>query len=315
MERHVSRRRALTLALAPVALSALPAPLRAQSSVVRCSTTGATVFAQPFLAQDLGYYRRAGIDVDISQFAGGALTITAVLTGNADIGITTPTQLGSAFSHDLPVRMIGFSAVWDPRARSTGLYIARDSTLRDAKSLEGKTVGVNALNSTNFLGVAAWLSQNGADPTKVRVIEVPFGEIAATLNRGTIDAGVLTEPFILAAKDDIRALSPRVFDSLGSRWSISCWFSRLDYIRANPALIKRLMDIAYESAKFVNAHRDQGDPILAKYAKLPVETIAAIPPIRFAEGPDPAGSRAELDYAFKYKMFARPVTIEELMAT
>jgi NitT/TauT family transport system substrate-binding protein len=313
MSRFVSRRRALAVSLAPAVLAFVPRELRAQAVAVRCATTGSTVFAQPYLAQDLGYYSRAGLNVDVSQFAGGALTITAVLTGNADIGITTPTQLGSPFSHDLPVRMIGFSAMWDPSARSTGLYIARDSPLRDAKGLEGKTVAVNALNSTNFLGVAAWLSQNGADPAKVKTVEIPFAEIAAALKRGTIDAGVLTEPFIGAAKDDVRTLSPRVFDSLGLHYAVSVWFSRVDYIRANPALIKRLMDIAYESGKFVNAHRDQANPILAKVAKMPIETINAIPPVLFAEAPDPAGTRSMLDYAYRYKMFARPVKIEELM--
>jgi NitT/TauT family transport system substrate-binding protein len=314
MLRRVSRARALSLALVPASLAAWPRAAGAQTTNVRCATTGATVFAQPYLLADLGYYKRAGLDVVMSQFPGGALTITAVLTGNADIGITTPTQLGSAIAHDLPVRMIGYSNVWDTNARTTSLYVTRDSPLRDAKSLVGKSIGVNALNSTNFLGVAVWLTQNGVDPAQVRTLEVPFAEIAAALKRGTIDAGVLTEPFIAAAHNDIRALSPSVFDSLGTHYAISCWFSRLDFIRANPTTIKRLMDLAYEAAKYINHHHAETNPILSRVSKLPLETIAAIPPLLFAERPDPGGTRFELESAYKYKMFARPLTIEEMTA-
>jgi NitT/TauT family transport system substrate-binding protein len=308
----ISRTKAI---IAGLAAAAAPSVVRAQTAVIRCATTGSTVFAEPYLMQELGYYRRAGMNVDISQFPGGALTITAAVTGNADIGITTPTQLGSAIAHDIPVRMVGFSAMWDTNARSTMLFVPRESTLRDAKSLEGKTIGVNALNSTNFLGVAAWLQQNGVDPAKVKTIEIPFAEIAAALKRGTVDAGVITEPFITAAKDEVRVLAPRVFDSLGTHWAVSIWFARLDYIRSNGPLIKRLMDVAYDSAKYINRHRDQANPILARVAKMPLEQLAAMPPVLFAEAPDPAGTRSMLDYAYKYKMFARPLTVEEMMAT
>jgi NitT/TauT family transport system substrate-binding protein len=316
MNAHVSRRRALTLALAPLAAAALPVPLRAQSAPapIRCATTGATVFAHPYLAQDLGFFRRAGLNVEITPFPGGQLTITSVVTGNSDIGITTPTQLGAAISHDIPVRMIGYSGQWDAKATWGGLYVTRDSPLRDAKSLEGKTVGVNALSSTNFLTVVAWLTQNGVDPAKVKSIEVPFAEIAAALKRGTIDAGVTTEPFLSASKDELRPIG-RVFDSLGTRWSVSCWFSRLDYIRSNGPLLKRVMDAAYESAKVANARHDLANPIISKYSKLPLELVNAMSPVVFAEAPDPAGSRLELEWAYRYKIFTKPLTIEEMMAT
>lgn len=159
-----------------------------------------------------------------------------------------------------------------------------------------------------------WLAQNGVDPSHVRAIEVPFAQIATSLKRGTIDAGVIGEPFITAGKDDVRMLAP-VFDVLGPHWAVSVWFSRIDFIRANRPLIARCMDVAYQTAKYVNAHPEASNPILLKYSKLTPETVSAMMHTPFAESADPNTCRIALEQAYKYKIFPRPVTVEEMMAT
>ena len=96
----------------------------------------------------------------------------------------------------------------------------------------------------------------------------------------------MAEPFITPAKDDVRLLAP-VFETLGPHWSVSAWFARIDYIRANAPLVKRVIDAAYQTAKYVNAHAAEANQILSKYTKLPVETLNAMAPTEFAEGPAP----------------------------
>ena len=93
------------------------------------------------------------------------------------------------------------------------------------------------------------------------------------------------------------------------------WFASTDYIRANRPLIKRYMDTAYQTAKFVNARPATTNAILAKYSKVPLETVSSMMRTQFAEAPDPGSCRLPLDYAYKYKILARPLTVEDLMAT
>ena len=305
----LSRRRLLALtAAAPF----VPARAGAQAGVVRISTTLSEAFAEPFYADDLGFYKRAGISVSITQYSGGETSETAVITGNADIGITTPIQLSNAVVHNVPLRLIGFCGEYNSKSPQPALFVANNSTLRSAKDLEGKTVGVNAVGTMNFLGVQAWLAQNGVDVAKVKAVEVPFPAIAEALNRGTIDAGVIGEPFITRAKGTIRQMATP-FEVMGPHWSISCWFSTVDYIRANRPLIKRLMDVAYQTAKYANAHVAETNPILAKYSKLSPDTVNAMMHTTFAEAPDPSTCRLPLQYANKYGILSRPVTVEEMM--
>ena len=314
-EPRLTRSRMLATAGTTTASLALPRWARAQTPppAIRIATTLSEAFAEPFYANDLGFYKKAGLAADITQYSGGETSETAVITGNADIGITTTIQLANAVAHDVPLRLIGFCGQYSSAAPQPAIFVARDSPIRTAKDLEGKTVGVNAIGTMNFLGVQAWLAQNNEDVTKVRAIEVPFAQIAAALTRGTIDAGVIGEPFITGAKGSVRMLAP-AFDVMGPHWSVSVWFSSVDYIRANRPLIRRYMDVAYQTAKFVNAQPASTNAILAKYSKLPIETVTAMSRTQFAERPDPSTCRLPLDYAYKYKILARPVTVEDLTA-
>ena len=314
-ERPVSRRALLSAAAASLAAAALARPSAAQQlTTVNISTTLAEAFAEPLFADELGFYKKAGLAVKISRFSGGEPSETAVITGNADIGITTPIQLANAYVHNLPLRLIGWCGQYSSKAPQPALFVAKNSPIRTAQDLVGKTIGVNAIGTMNFLGIESWLSKNGVDVKKVRPIEVPFPAIPAALQRGTIDAGVLGEPFITSAADNIRMLAP-AFDVMGPHWSICVWFSRLDYIRSQQPLIARCMAVAYETAKYVNAHPEATNPIIAKYSKISPETIAAMRHTEFAEAPNPDSARIELDYAYQFKLLPRRVTVEDLMST
>jgi NitT/TauT family transport system substrate-binding protein len=304
----------LALAGASLALPVIPGRVAAQVAAVRISTTLSEAFAEPFYANDLGFYKKAGLAAEITQYSGGETSETAVITGNADIGITTPIQLANAVAHDVPLRLIGYCGQYSTAAPQPALFVALNSAIHTPKDLEGKTVGVNAIGTMNFLGVQAWLTQNNVDVTKVRAVEVPFAQIAAALTRGTIDAGVIGEPFITGAKGTVRQLATP-FEVMGPHWSISVWFSSLLYIRANRALIKRYMDVAYQTAKYVNARPAETNAIITKYSKLPMETVIAMRRTQFAEAPDPSTCRLPLDYAYKFKILGHPVTVDDLMST
>lgn len=313
-EASVSRHGALRIAGAALALTAMPRAARAQTGTVRISTTSAESFAEPLYADELGFFKKAGLDVSIERYSGGEPSIAAVVSNNADIGITTPIQLADAVSHGLPVRLVGSSGEYSSAAVQPALYVTKDSPLHTAQDLIGKTVGVNALGTMNFLGVEAWLWKSGVPVDKVQPIEVPFAAMPAALERGTIAAAVLAEPFITDAGDSLRMLAP-AFNVMGPHWAVSVWFSSIQLIHSQPDLIKRCMDAAYATARYVNAHPDAANPIIAKYSKIPPATIAAMRHTHFAEGPDPGSMRTELAYAYQFKLLPKPITVEELMST
>jgi NitT/TauT family transport system substrate-binding protein len=312
-EHRTSRREALWIGAAAL-VAATTRPAGAQNQTLRIATTGAEAFAEPIYADDLGFFKKVGVTVTIDRYSGGEPTIAAVASGHADLGITTPIQLADAVVHGVSARLVGWCGQYSSQEAQPAIYVTKDSPLHTAQDLIGKTIGVNALGTMNFLGVEAWLSKNGVSVSQVHPIEVPFAAMAAALERGTIDAAVLAEPFITDAGDSLRLLA-KAFDVMGPHWTVSVWMSSIALIESQPALIRRAMDAAYATAKYVNAHPDAANPIIAKFSKIPPATIAAMRHTHFAEAPDPESARTELAYAYQFKLLPKPVTVEQLMST
>jgi len=58
-----------------------------------------------------------------------------------------------------------------------------------------------------------WLEKGGADLSKVKLFELPLGEMGPALARGTVAAALMGEPFITDNKDTVKHLSVP-FDSV-----------------------------------------------------------------------------------------------------
>jgi NitT/TauT family transport system substrate-binding protein len=73
----------------------------------------------------------------------------------------------------------------------------------------GVSCSVTALKDITQIAPTAWMRRNGADPSKTRFVEIPFAELPAALDRGTIDAGMLAEPWLSTANGTtVRVLAP-----------------------------------------------------------------------------------------------------------
>ena len=62
-----------------------------------------------------------------------------------------------------------------------GLMVRKDTKIRTAKHLEGKTIAVNNLNNVGTLAINTAMAKEGGDYTKVKYTEVPFPEMNAAL--------------------------------------------------------------------------------------------------------------------------------------
>ena len=79
------------------------------------------------------------------------------------------------------------------------IVVGKDSPIKSAKDLEGKTVAVNTLNNIVHLMAMAWVDKNGGNASKVKFVEIPFPQMEAALIAGKVDAISVQEPFAAAA--------------------------------------------------------------------------------------------------------------------
>lgn len=302
------------LASLPI-VAATMAPLRAQSPSVRVSIAPVESAMEPYYAADMGFFAKAGLDVQITPVTSGAASITGVVTGALDVGISTVPQLASAVLRGVSLQYIAGAAIWDSSAPFAGMVVAKDSPIRTARDFEGKTIAILALHDGTHLVAMAYLVKNGADPSKVSFIETPFSTMLPAVSSGRVAGALSASPFMPGPNDDTRVLAT-AYDTLGDRYLALGFFSTAEWIKANAPVARRFAATMYETARWANTKSNQprAAEIFEKYAKVPQATIQRMVRATFAERLEPAMIDPYLDWAFRVKFHERRVRPQEMIA-
>ena len=308
------RRRFVNLALTSLA-AGLPLRLQAQDApVLRVSSTANDSYGEAMYAVDQGFFKKAGLNVDLQTLSSGAAIVAAVAASAVDIGITNPVPLIAAISHGIPFLYLCSGGLINQA--EAGLCVASNSTIRTGKDFEGKIVASPSISDINTVAMKAWVDQQGGDSSKVQFVEMPFPAMAAALRRGVIDVAPIAEPAMSVAKKDggLRFLQPPVYVAFGNNFMIGGWFAKSDWIQSNRDTARRFVSVIYDTARWANAHPLESSAILAKYAKLDPDVVKDMNRAPYGTSLVPSMIQPVLDLSYKYKVIDRPYSATSIIA-
>jgi NitT/TauT family transport system substrate-binding protein len=300
------------MVLAARAASAQTSP--AQLPSLRIGATANDTYAEAYYAQDMGFFTKAGLAVELTTFPNGAAISAGVASGALDIGVSNPVQLANAVAHNIPLAFIAGGALNSSAAPTALMCVAANSTIKEPKDLAGKTIAISALKDSTYLAASLWAAKNGLDG-QVKLIELPFSEMGPALARGTVQAAVISEPSATRAiiANEARVFT-KIFDSIANSFLISGWFTTTDWASKNAPLAKRFASVMYDTARWANAHHDQSGAILQKYAKLDPETTKRMPRCTYTTSLDVSQIDPLLTLSAQAKLTDRRVFASELIA-
>jgi NitT/TauT family transport system substrate-binding protein len=290
-------------------------PVAAQSSATEAIRIGGgptDSYIEPFLALDGGFFQRAGLNVEVTSLSNGAAIAAGVAGGALDVGLGDMTQIANAVSRGLPFAFFAGGALYSSTAPLLALCVAKTSQAKSAKDLENQTIGVVVLKSLTEASIREWLRVNGADATKIKLLEIPYSEMSPALDRGTLAAAFIGEPFLSAAKANVRIFA-RTYDVVAPSFYIGAWFSSRSWLSKNPELARRLTDTLYRSALWANGHHNESAAILAKYTKQDVDAIRQMNRATYSTALDAKLMQPVLDIAAKYGLTERRFPAADLM--
>lgn len=307
-------KRSSLVALAGAALAVRPSLATAQSLVpLRIATPGGDTYAEPFYAVDVGFLAKAGFDGKVTVLNNAGAALAAVVGGSVDVAIGDIVGIANAAAHGIPIEIFAGAGLYTSSAATTFLCVDRNASIRAAKDLEGQTVAVVTLVGLGTSATKAWLTQSGADLTKIRFIELPQSEMQPALGRGTIAGAVLVEPFLTAAKSQIRVLG-KPYDAIAKEFLICQWIATHDWLAQHAADARRLISAIYDTARWANVHHDESLPIIAKYNKVDPERMRGIVRAAYATRLDVALIQPVVDVAVRYKTIERPFDASTIIA-
>lgn len=263
MGSHRITRRSFTsaalLAAASVAVPALRAQGKLEKSKIAIAVGGKAAFYYlPLtISEQLGYFKAEGLDVEISDFAGGSRALQAVVGGSADV-------VSGAYEHTINLQSKGqmFQAfVLQGRAPQIAVGVSTRTvpSYRGVADLRGKKIGVSAPGSSTNMVANLVLSRAGVKASEVSYIGVgtSAGALAA-LRSGQIDAMSNTEPVMtmLEQRGEVKIISDTrtlkgTQDVFGGPMPAGCLYAPLEFVQKHPNTCQALANAMVHGLKWL----------------------------------------------------------------
>lgn len=271
---NLDRRRLLSLAGAGLAGTGLGMPAligRAQAQSVKLAMGvggKSLLYYLPLtIAERQGYFKQAGLETEINDFAGGAKSLQALLGGSVDL-------VAGAYEHTLRMQAKGqdVRAVIELLRYPTIVIGVRKDLAGKIKSpadFKGLKIGVTAPGSSTYITVLHAMVKAGLKAEDASFIGVGGGASAvAAMKKGEIDVISHLDPVIakLESDGDISVLIDTRTEAgtkglFGGSNPAACLYARGDFIEKNPKVVQAAVNAMYKALRWIDGA--SGDAVAA----------------------------------------------------
>jgi NitT/TauT family transport system substrate-binding protein len=214
----------------------------------------------------------------------------------------------------LPLNII--SEANRPAPLFAGLYSLPDSGIATVADMAGKTIAVNTLNNVVQLAVQAQLEDAGMTLDDVTLVEIPFPDMVATLERGDVDVIAVVEPFGSLARNTLDAtLVIDMFANRMEEFPVAGFFVTDSFLADNPNTVAAFVRAFNNAVEVANSDPDAVPTILPTYIETATEESArALNYPLFVSGIDLAVLQTVPDFMVEAGILEAPIDVAEYVA-
>src|SRR5919106_2069517 len=272
--------------------------------------------AAMFVAMEKGFFKAEGLELETVPMAGGAVIVQGVTSGDLQFGWSNVISLYQAHVEGFDFKLIAGGATnVKAKNESHAIQVGKNSSIKAAKDLEGKTVAVNTLNNIVHLMAMAWIDKNGGSSSKVKFVEVPFPQMEATSSAGKVDAISVHEPFATAAveKGNARVLAQPWGDVL-PKFLIASWFASEKWLAKNKETGQAFVRAIGRGIDAIQADPEGSRAAMVKWAGLNPDLAGKIGLPIFEKGVSEKDLQATIDLTVKYKLIPKAFKARDVIS-
>jgi NitT/TauT family transport system substrate-binding protein len=246
-------------------LLAQPARSLAQRKSLRVSYPApVTVYLPLWVANDVGFFRKNGVDVELVHVGSSPIAMAAYLSGEIDI-------LGGGGSAGPNAYLRGqrdlvfFAAMNNKFVFS----IFAHPSIANLSGVRGKRVGVTRFGGTMDFATRYVLRQAGFEPGRdVTMVQIGrVQDILSALAGGSVDVGTMAFPYNIKAKESgFRELAD--LSQSGARYASSSFLARRRFLIENKPAVEAFIRAIIEAQHYIRTHREESLRILARYTRI-----------------------------------------------
>lgn len=142
-----------------------------------------------FVANATGMYRDAGIEVELHEYNNGGDLMSAMASGEVDVGYVGITPVLSSISKGVPVKVVAGAQI-----EGSGL-VSSNPNVDSITDLQGKTVATPGEASIQNMLLKYDLKKHGLNANAVESPGMKVASMNDALKTGKLDAALTYEPF------------------------------------------------------------------------------------------------------------------------
>lgn len=277
------------------------------------------LFAEPFYAKPAGFFAKQGFDVEATQLSNAGAVAAAIGGGALEIGTGDLISGVNAILAGVPIELIAAGGLYIERLENQNiLATAKDSPIKQPTDLKGKRIGVPTLVGLTTVCLRKWLPDHGVPVDQAQLVEMTQAATVPALNRGELAAGLLGEPFITAEKGNYGSvgypMNAVADEAPNKQFVISVFYAGSNWIKADKARARRVVDAIYQTARWANDHHAETLQILVRDGHLDASKLAGMSRTVYATDLTPDIVQPVVTVAENEKVFKKPITAEQLIA-
>ena len=192
---------------------------------------------------DNAYEKATDSKISWRKFDNGADVITAVASGDVQIGYLGSSPLTAAATRKLPVETF---LIATQIGAAEALVVRNGSGIEKPQDLVGKKVAVPFV-STGHYSLLAALKYWKIDPAKVTIVNLAPPAIAAAWKRGDIDATYVWDPALGVAKETGKVLITSGELAKVGAPTFDAWIVRKDFADKHPEIVKAFARVTLDA--------------------------------------------------------------------
>lgn len=235
-------------------------------------------YAPQYAAIELGYFEEEGLDLTLVNGAGADKVMTALISGDADIGFMGSEASIYTYANGAQDYAVNFAQLTQ---RAGNFLVGRQpepnfqwEDLKGSKVLGGRAGGMPQMVFEYIL------KKHGMDPKTDLEIDqsISFGLTAAAFTSSDADYTVEFEPYATSLELEGQGY---VVASLGTESGYvpyTAYSARKSFIEKNPRIIQGFVNAIQKGMDYVNSHsaKEVAQTIQPQFSETPLENITAI---------------------------------------
>ncbi|WP_405287768.1 ABC transporter substrate-binding protein [Methanobrevibacter sp.] len=200
-----------------------------------------------FVADAQGKYAEKNITTKLVQFNNGGDLMTAMASGEVDVGYVGIAPVLSSVAKGVPVKVISSA-----QTEGSGIVVTNESGITSAADLKGKSIATPGEASIQYVLLSYYLKQNNLSTKDLNISAMKVPSMNDALKTKQIDGIITFQPYVSIAANDSGNVVLENSSGMLPNHPCCVVVASDDFIKNHNDTVKDIIAIHANATKFIN---------------------------------------------------------------